>query len=121
MPIERPNPIPDWAKRERASDLFWMQEHLKVFWGLASEGFQESGRGLLVVDLQSSVEDEGTLAHPVFYFSQSLFQAGFWTLEEETVRLVNEYDPSWEFVTMLLKPGRESAYRVGIPSLQKPK
>ena len=37
------------------------------------------------------------------------------TGDEDTQRMVREYDPSWEMVTVLLKShDRTSAYRVGV-------
>ena len=54
----------------------------------------------------------------VLYLSEN----GVANLEvREAVRLVKEYDPTWELVTMFLKKqGRVSTYRVGVPSEKKP-
>jgi hypothetical protein len=35
--------------------------------------------------------------------------------DEEEIRLVREYDPTWELVTILLREdGERSSYRVGV-------
>jgi hypothetical protein len=51
--------------------------------------------------------------HPFGYFPQEVIeqQGG----DEDTQRLVREYDPSAEFVTTVLKPqDRISSYRLGV-------
>ena len=107
---ERRN-IPGWAERERVADLAWLGENLQVFWPVAQTGYEEVGRGAIVVDITSRPTGEG---HPFGYFAQE-------TLEEigddDTQRMVIEYDPAWEMVTVLLKThGRSSTYRVGVVS-----
>jgi hypothetical protein len=42
--------IPDWASRERESDLAWVQENRELFRAVASLGFEDVGRGAIVVD-----------------------------------------------------------------------
>ena len=109
---ERDRPqIPEWAQKERASDLAWIGENLHVFWPAAQQGYQEQGRGAIVVDATSRPTGGG---HPFAY----LPEAGVEKLnEQDAVRMVKAYDPTWEFVTMLFKrQDRLSTYRVGIPS-----
>jgi hypothetical protein len=39
--------------------------------------------------------------------------------DADALRMVSEYDPTWELVVILLKPQeRESVYRVGVPQLR---
>ena len=62
-----------------------------------------------MVDTTQRPTGEG---HPFGYFLQEMVQQ---TDDEDTQRTVREYDPSWEIVTMLLKPHeRTSTYRVGV-------
>jgi hypothetical protein len=49
--------FPAWAERERTGDLAWIKENLHVFWPVAQQGYEEHGRGAIVVDT--------TLALPV--------------------------------------------------------
>ncbi len=106
--------IPDWAHRERARDLSWIQENLHIFWPAARRGFQDSGRGAIVVDTTARPTGAG---NPFAYLSE----AGLEKLnDQDALRMVRAYDPSWEFVTMLFKAeDRLSTYRVGVPSEKK--
>jgi hypothetical protein len=50
--------------------------------------------------------------HPFGYFSQEQIEE---LGDEDTGRMVTEYDPEQEFVVVLLKPSdRASTYRVGV-------
>ena len=101
--------IPDWAQRERRRDLDWIRENLDSFWPKAKEVFQESGRGAMVVDTTSRPTGEG---NPYAYFPQEVMAEEL-QLDEDTQRLVQEYDPETEFVIVLWKTGEKtSAYRV---------
>jgi len=108
---ERKRHIPRWAERERASDLAWIQENLPQLWSAALLGFEMLGRGAVTVDTTvQPVPDKG---HPMWYLTQE--QVNNYTGEDE-IRMVAEYDPTWEFVNILLKQNeRVSSYRVGVP------
>ena len=103
--------IPNWARREREGELGWIRENFGGFWAAASSAYKETGRGLIIVDTtQQPVEGAG---HLFGYFPQEAIEQYD---DEDTKRLVNEYDPEREFVVMLLKPNdRTSTYRVGLP------
>lgn len=116
MSERNPQRIPEWAQRERASDLFWIQENLHLFFPAAQQGFQEVGRGALVTDTTTLVKHPGGESHPYFYMSLSGVEEQQWG---DVMRMVKAYDPTWELVTVLLKQGRESVYRIGVPSAKK--
>jgi hypothetical protein len=101
--------FPAWAERERTGDLAWIKENLNVFWPVAQQGYEELGRGAIVVDTTSRPTGEG---HPFGYLPQAMVeQQG----DKDAQRMVREYDPAWEMVTVLLKPDdRVSIYRVGV-------
>ena len=107
--------IPDWARRERLRDFEWIGENLGSFWPLAKEVFKESGRGAIVVDTTSQPTGEG---HPFGYFSQEDLEK---FEDEDTDRILQNYDPEKEFVIMLLKSDdRTSTYRIqAIPRREK--
>jgi hypothetical protein len=100
--------MPDWARRERAGDMAWIKENVHVFWPAAQRGYAEVGRGALVVDTTSQpVKGAG---HLFGYLPQEAIEQQD---DENTQRMVREYDPSAEFVTVLLKTkDRMSSYRV---------
>lgn len=101
--------FPDWAERERAGDLAWIHQNLHVFWPAAQLGYETVGRGAIVVDTTSRPTKEG---HPFGYFDQAAIEEGG---DEDALRMVREYEPSWEFVAALLKSqGRTSTYRIGV-------
>lgn len=107
-------PHPSAAEIERAREIAWVREHLEFFWSFASEEYQESGRGALVVDTNQVVEQEGEATHPILYLPQTDLGVYQWANQNEIVRMVGEYNPSWEFVTVLIKADSESAYRMGV-------
>lgn len=117
MPSPERRHIPNWAKEERERDLAWIGENLHVFWPAAQRGFQESGRGAIVIDTTTLVRHEKGMSNPFIYLAEKAIE------EKESLvnalRMVRQYDPSWEFVSVLLKPeGRESTYRIGVPALK---
>ena len=109
--------IPEWAERERLGDLAWIAENMPEFWAAAQRGLEEFGRGAIAVD--TTVQPDPDKGNPMFYLPQDLIpETSFCGADE--IRMVAAYDPSWQFVAMLLKPqDRVSSYRVGVPG-QRP-
>jgi hypothetical protein len=104
------NGVPEWAQRERQADLAWIAENLDVFSAIASVAFEDAGRDAIVVDA-TSLAMPGA-GYPFGYFSQEQIEE---LGDEDTGRMVTEYDPEQEFVVVLLKPSdRASTYRVGV-------
>jgi hypothetical protein len=102
--------IPDWAQREREADFGWIQENLDVFWTVATTAFEDTGRGAIIVD--TTLEPIPGAGNPFAYFSQGQIEKRG---DEDTKRMVAEYDPTREFVVVLLKSGnRASTYRVAV-------
>jgi hypothetical protein len=93
--------------------LAWLQENLPEFWSAAQKGFEMFGRGALAVDTTvQPVPDKG---NPMWYLPQDLLPEIPFCGEHE-IRMVAQYDPTWEFVSILLKEReRVSSYRVGVP------
>lgn len=103
---------PEWARRERAGDLAWIQGNLHVFWPAAQDGYEQAGRGAIVVDTTTQPEEE--TGHPFGYLPQQMLEQ---YEGEDILRMIVEYDPPWEFVTVLIKTEeRTSTYRVGVPA-----
>lgn len=113
MPERQPKHIPDWAKEERTRDLAWIGENIHVFFPAAQQGFAEVGRGALIADTTTLVVHERGQSHPFAYVPSAEIQKHPW---QDAVRILDAYDPSWEFVTILLKGNRDSVYRIGVPS-----
>jgi hypothetical protein len=119
MPHPEHKRIPSWAERERSGDLFWIGQNLHVFWPIAQAGYDELGRGANVVGITSRPTGQG---HPFGYFRQEVLEehgdcAASRSEAEwiDTRRMVAQYDPAWELVTVLLKThDRTSTYRVGV-------
>jgi len=109
---ERKNRFPDWAERERGGDMTWLRENLHVFWPLAQVGYKTVGRGAIVVDTTETVIHPGGTGHSMGYLDQvTITQHG----DKDAQRMVGEYDPTGEFVSILLKPrDRQSTYRVRV-------
>jgi hypothetical protein len=110
MTPERHN-LPDWAQQERQADFAWIGENLGIFWAAATDAFKDAGRGAIVVDI-TTLPMPGA-GHPLGYISEEQMNE---YADEDTRRMVAEYDPAQELVLVLLKPGdRSSTYRVRIP------
>jgi hypothetical protein len=106
MSPERRN-IPDWAHKARRRDLQWIRENLHIFKPVAQNAYRDLGRGVIVVDTTSRPSGEG---NPFAYSPKEIIEEGD---DEDTKRMVNEYNPEREFVIMLLKSEeRTSTYRV---------
>ena len=104
--------VPDWAEQERARDLAWIQDNRHEFWPRAQQGYQEVGRGAVVADTTITVTHPGGIGHPLGYFDQQMIEQ---TGDEDTQRLVKEYEPREEFVATLLKTQeRISSYRLRV-------
>lgn len=108
--------IPEWAAKERGDDLRWIRENMRVFWPAARETFERVGRGALIVDTNVVERQEGHAGNPIYYLPAQQIEENAWLA---AIKMVREYEPSWEFVIVLLKKNRESAYRIGIPSQKK--
>lgn len=115
--MPRRGEIPEWAAKERESDLAWIGENLHVFLPAAQQGFTVAGRGAIVTDTAILVVQEGgRQSHPFGYIPLPEIEQRQW---QDVIRMVKTYEPNWEFVAVLLKGNRESAYRVGVPSARK--
>jgi len=74
------------------------------------------GPGALVVD--TTVQPDPTAGHPIFYASKDFVDQ---TADDDTKRMVCAYEPTNEFVLVMLKPHeRVSTYRIQFPSEQEP-
>jgi len=105
--------LPGWARKERASDLAWIEQNLPGLWQAARAGYAAAGRGALIIDTTVVIAEGGRAGNPIFYVSQAgVEEIG----DKDALRMVRQYDPSWELVVVLLKSGdRESVYRIGAP------
>jgi hypothetical protein len=99
---------PGWSRTERGRDVAWIQENIALFHQAAVAAFEEIGRGAIVVDVTTPPVPGAS--QPCGYFGQQEMDAAF---DEDTKRMVGQYDPAQEVVLVLLKPaGRTSTYRV---------
>ena len=100
---------PEWALRERRSDLGWISENIATFQLMATAAYEEAGRGAIVVDITSQPIPGG--GHPFGYVVQDEIERSG---DEDAKRLVREYEPiEQELVVMLLKrSNRTSTYRL---------
>lgn len=108
--------IHGWAARERGADLAWIGENTQVLLPAAKRAFEESGRGAIIVDTNTVVTHGEHAGNPMYYLPAQQVEEHAWL---PAIKMVREYDPLWEFVAVLLKKNRESAYRIGIPSEKK--
>jgi len=85
-----------------------------VLWPVAEQSYIKEGRGAIVVDTTSRPTGAG---NPFLYMPQ----AGVEKLNDaDALRMVKQYDPDSEFVSMLLKHRkRVSTYRIRVPGTPK--
>lgn len=115
---EHRQPLPEWARQERVSDLAWLGENLHVLWPAAERSYRAEGRGAVVIDTTQTVEHENGAGNPMFYLNEEVLAQA--EAHPDALRMVRTYDPTWELVTVLVKRGRESAYRIGVPAALPP-
>jgi hypothetical protein len=93
-------------EQERRPDLEWIEENRILFWLVASTAFEEIGFGALVVDLVSEPLGQG---HPFSYYAEGELESQDHNLR----RYLQEYNPSYEFIIVLLKSGGRSEIYCG--------
>ena len=93
----------------------WIRDNFHILWPAAKSAFQDFGRGAIVVDTTS--QPISGAGHPFGYFSHEQLQEHD---DEDTKRLVREYNPRKEFVVMLIKENDQtSTYRLLRPQSRK--
>lgn len=98
--------FPDWAKRERLGDLGWIEENHSALWSVAQGGYEDFGRGAIVVDTLH-LTDEG---NSLIYLTQEMAEE---CGDIDLQRMVGEYDPQEELVVTFWKTdNRVSTYRL---------
>lgn len=99
---------PAWAEQEREGDLAWIGENLPLFEFVSRMAYEASGRGVLMIDVTTQpVPGRGNPFGYVLLEQLATFA------DEDTLDMVQAYDPEQEFVLLLLKEeGRSSTYRV---------
>ena len=98
---------------ERENDLEWINENLHVLYPAALMGHQAMGRGALVVDTLTVIIQENQIGNPMYYLPlRDIVKRR----DKDAMRMVRAYEPTREFVTILLKSDdKESVYRIFIP------
>ncbi len=103
------NGRPGWAEFERKHDLAWIAQNLNSLWPAAQLGHVVSGRGAIYIDATDQVARED---YTYWYASQDVVgESG----DAAMIRMVAEYDPRLEMVTVFFKSNRRvSTYRIGV-------
>ncbi len=65
-----------------------------------------------MIDTLTVVGHQGGSGNPMFYLTETAIEKA--EDHPDALRMVRAYDPAWEFVTVLLKKGRESTYQIGV-------
>ena len=103
-------PQPNWMQQERQADLDWIGENLDVFWLAAETAFPDTQRGAIVVD--TTVRPSPDAGNPFACLACDQIKP---YADEDTQRMLTEYDPARELVLVLLKKDhRTSTYRVQV-------
>jgi hypothetical protein len=106
---EQKSHFPAWDEQDRRHDMAWINENLHVFWPIAQAAYGLVGRGAIVTDLTVDLKTDG---HPFAYCNQGAIES---IGDADAMRMVEQYEPDWQFVTVLFKAeGRMSTYRIGV-------
>src|SRR5712691_5023115 len=97
----RKREMPEWAQRERASDLAWIRDNLHVLLPAAQQKYAEKGRGALLIDTLIVATHSGGSGNPMFYLTEKALEKS--EQHPDALRMVRAYDPAWELITVLLK------------------
>ena len=97
----------DHIEAQHEVELAWIEHNTPLFTGKASGYFGLVGRGAIIVDAASKPLSEG----PLFtYFSKEQMKH---IADNDVNEMVDDYDPSNEFIVLILLPQDEKrAHRV---------
>lgn len=100
---------------EKAKELAWLKDNLPAFWATAYGGYEEAGRGAIVIDTTGEGLSEDT---PFYYVPQADFASQEDEVSQQMAGLITEYDPDRQLVAVFIRPGEEeyefSMFQVGI-------
>jgi hypothetical protein len=92
-------------------DSAWLSANLQSLSAWATDGFGDLGKGALLLDRRRS-----NVAPSVYYIPESEIDQH----DEETLRMVREYDPGQHLVVMFLLSGnRTNSFQLGLKGRSK--
>lgn len=118
MPVEQ---LDESVLEEKSYDRKWIVQNLHLFVPLAREGFQQLGRGAILVNLAELIlrkhYEEG---HPFSYHAAAEDWLSSDEFSEESTRVslgkaLETYAPDTEFVLVLVKAHRAAIHRFPLP------
>ncbi len=111
MKETQPEQSPGEENKNQA-ELVWLEENLTIFWPAAHFGYEQQGRGAIIIDASSVPLGDDTQFH---YAEQAIIEAGEDEASHRLAQLVSEYDPERQFLTAIIKPNMEvSTYQIGV-------
>jgi arylamine N-acetyltransferase len=100
--------VPEWSRQDRQGDLAWIGENLSALAFVSQLAYADAGRGALFIDVGVQ-----PLSEPVQLFGYLAQLDVERVADEDTVRMVQGYNPDEEFVLVIFKEQeRSSTYRV---------
>jgi hypothetical protein len=107
-----PHYEPAESSREPQSNRDWLEAYVPVFWPAAQFGFEEWGRGALIIQLIPEEAEDETRFH---YADQTSIEPAAAEVYRHLGGLVSTYDPQTTFVAVIMTPGRPAAvYQIKI-------
>ena len=109
MSPEKMSPAGGQKEQERQRDLAWIEANRDFFWLVATVAGEQTGRGLLLVDM-TRCDEERTLAFG--YVPEGSLEG----IDDSQRALLQTYNPQREFIISLCKPeGRTLTYLGRMP------
>jgi hypothetical protein len=98
--------------QETTRELAWLEENLTIFWPAAHFGYDQQGRGAIIIDATSEPLGDDTRFH---YADQALIETGEDEASHRLVQLVSEYDPERQFLAVIIRPDLQvSTYQMEV-------
>jgi len=88
-------------EQEKTRELAWLEENLTIFWPTAHFGFEQQGRGAVVINAIEIPLGEDTQFH---YADQTRIEEGEDEASSRLAQMVSEYDPERQFVMAIIRP-----------------
>lgn len=90
------------SELQHAQEMAWLKDNFAAFWITAYGGYQEQGRGALIIDTRTTPLGEET---PFYYITQDIIDAQPDDTSQRLASWLDEYTPEQQMVVVFVRPG----------------
>lgn len=91
------------SELQHVQEIAWLKDNLAAFWTAAYEGYQERGRGALIIDTRTTPLGEET---PFYYITQDIIDAQPNDASQLLASWLDDYEPGQQIVVVFVRPGQ---------------